>query len=108
MVSPSGLPPKARNIFASPEPPERETPLSNQTSSAKTDEPLTKIIEIAARLTDLEFGTARYTTKWLRGFRRNYRHMAVTFGIPFNYVSLSDADAQTDKALDDKSEAQAA
>jgi hypothetical protein len=73
--------------------------LSNQPAS-NTDEPKTKLIEIAARLTDMEVGGARDAKLWLRAFRKNFRHIGASSGMHFEYESLGHADQVTDKALE--------
>ena len=58
--------------------------------------PEVSLIDIAATLTDRE---TREPTAWLKVFRRNYRHLAVTFGHHFNFVNLAAADKGTDSSL---------
>ena len=66
--------------------------------TARGLEPEVKLIEIAARLTDREAGHST-NTSWLRAFRRNFRHLAVTYGLHFNHAHLSDAEKATDSDL---------
>jgi hypothetical protein len=82
--------------------------LSNLPAPPQADGARTRLIEIAAKVTDMECSGSRNHVAWLRAFRRNYRHMAVTFGLNFNYVDLSDALSATDEALDAKADKQAA
>ena len=70
------------------------------------DEARTKLVEIAARLADREAGAD--IDSWLRAFRKNYRHMAVTFGQTFRYADLSSAEMATDAALDPQATGKAA
>jgi hypothetical protein len=72
-----------------------------------SEEPKTKLIEIAARLTDTE---AQYGTvaEWLRAFRKNYRHIAVSYGLTVKWLNLSDADKATEAALEPKADTKAA
>jgi hypothetical protein len=65
------------------------------------DDPRNKLIEIAARLTDRE---AQHSSNaiWLKAFRKNYRHLAVTFGLQFDVPGLGNAETKTDEALDRK------
>lgn len=65
------------------------------------------LIEIAARLTDREVG-GNGSSYWLRAFRKNFRHMAVTYGLTFAYPTLGGADVATDAALDSKAKTEAA
>lgn len=62
------------------------------------------LIEIAARLTDHET-RGNSTEVWLRAFRKNFRHVAVTYGMTFSYASLGVAERSTEAALDPKAEA---
>ena len=75
--------------------------------SHESDSPKTKLIEMAARVTDLETNAVN-TARWLRAFRKNYRHMAVTFGTEFGYVDIREAESATDAALEAKPETKAA
>jgi hypothetical protein len=68
------------------------------------DEPKTRLIELAARITDLQT-SASSTGHWLRAFRRNYRHMAVTYGDRFDVPGNERADRETDEALSEKATA---
>jgi hypothetical protein len=72
-----------------------------------SEEPKSKLIEIAARLTDSE---AQYGTvaDWLRAFRKNYRHIAVSYGLTVKWLNLSDADKATDVALKPEADPKAA
>lgn len=61
-------------------------------------DPRTRLIDIAARLTDNE-SMGGDTADWLRNFRKNYRHMVATFGLAIGAVDLDQAERQTDASL---------
>lgn len=61
-------------------------------------DPRTLLIDVAARLTDVE-SRGGETAVWLRNFRKNYRHMAATFGLPLGAIDLDQAERQTDASI---------
>lgn len=61
-------------------------------------DPRTLLIDVAARLTDVE-SRGGDTSDWLRNFRKNYRHMAATFGLAVGAFDLDQAERQTDASI---------
>ncbi len=79
------------------------TPPTNQSDESAR----TRLIEIAARLTD-RTAAGGSSAAWLRAFRKNYRHIAVTYGLMFSHSDLDHFEKLTDAALDSKASPEAA
>lgn len=67
-------------------------------TSTTPEDPRTTLLDIAARLTDVEARGAS-VNDWLRLFRKNYRHIAATYGLHTGYLDLDSAEKGTAAAL---------
>ena len=68
-------------------------------ANAISDDPRTTLLDIAARVTDNE-ARGGDANDWLRLFRKNYRHIAATFGLHPGYFDLASAEQATAAAAE--------